>query len=198
MRVKSEARRQAILDVAAEVFREHGFEHASMSEMTTRLGGSKSTLYSYFASKEELFLEVMHQFAMEHMQGVFDVMDPAEDIRSTLQRFGEHLLEFISSERMSAVLRMLYSEASRADVGRQFYERGHMEGVRRMAAYVEQCSALGKLLPCDGQVAARHFCALLKAEMMDQLLMGAATKQELPPIPEATARAVSVFLRAYS
>ena len=60
MRVKSEARRQAILDVAAEVFREHGFEHASMSEMTARLGGSKSTLYSYFASKEELFLEVMH------------------------------------------------------------------------------------------------------------------------------------------
>lgn len=45
MRVKSEARRQAILDVAAEVFREHGFEHASMSEMTARLGGSKSTLY---------------------------------------------------------------------------------------------------------------------------------------------------------
>lgn len=160
--------------------------------------GFSPACYSYFASKEELFLEVMHQFAMEHMQSVFDVMDPADDIRSTLQRFGEHLLEFITSERMIPVLRMLYSEASRADVGRQFYERGHMEGVRRMAAYVEQCTALGKLLPCNGQVAARHFCALLKAEMMEQLLMGAATKEELPPIPEATARAVSVFLRAYS
>ena len=39
MRVKSEARRQAILEVAAEVFREHGFEQASMAEISARLGG---------------------------------------------------------------------------------------------------------------------------------------------------------------
>ena len=40
---------------------ELGFERTSMSEICTRLGGSKATLYNYFASKEALFLEVMFQ-----------------------------------------------------------------------------------------------------------------------------------------
>ena len=57
MRTKSDEKRQAILDVAAEVFREAGFERASMSEICTRVGGAKATLYNHFASKDELFLK---------------------------------------------------------------------------------------------------------------------------------------------
>ena len=54
MRVKTEAKRQHIVDVAAQAFRELGFEGASMAEICARVGGSKATLYNYFASKEEL------------------------------------------------------------------------------------------------------------------------------------------------
>lgn len=67
MRTKSDEKRQAILDVAAEVFREAGFERASMSEICTRVGGSKATLYNYFPSKEELFFEVMF---LSHGSGI--------------------------------------------------------------------------------------------------------------------------------
>ena len=55
MRVRTDQRRQAIIDVALDVFREHGFERASMTMIAGRLGGSKGTLYGYFQSKEELF-----------------------------------------------------------------------------------------------------------------------------------------------
>lgn len=198
MRVKSEARRQAILDVAAEVFREHGFEQSSMSEITARVGGSKATLYSYFASKEELFLEVMHQFACAHMQDVYGELDTAEDVRIAMQCFGERFLAFVGSERLVSVLRVVYSEAGRTDVGRQFYERGPKEGARKLAVYIEQCQALGKLQPCEPVVAAQHFLALLRAEIMDPLLMGACDAASLPPIREVVTRAVDVFLRAYA
>ena len=59
MRTKSPARRQAILDVAAQTFRELGYERTTMCEIRARVGGSKATLYSYFASKEELFFAVI-------------------------------------------------------------------------------------------------------------------------------------------
>lgn len=60
MKKKTETKSQAIVDIAAEVFREMGFQRASMSEICRRVGGSKATIYSYFPSKELLFFEVMN------------------------------------------------------------------------------------------------------------------------------------------
>jgi AcrR family transcriptional regulator len=63
MRVKSETKRQTILDVATKAFIELGFNNTSMSEIASRVGGSKSTLYNYFSSKEEIFSAVMETSA---------------------------------------------------------------------------------------------------------------------------------------
>ena len=44
MRVKTDDRRAAILEAAVEVFREVGYERASMAAISARVGGSKATL----------------------------------------------------------------------------------------------------------------------------------------------------------
>ena len=59
MRVRTEEKRDTIVQAASEVFLELGFEGASMSQIAARVGGSKRTLYGYFGSKEDLFLAVM-------------------------------------------------------------------------------------------------------------------------------------------
>ena len=59
MRVKTDDKRRAILAAALELFREIGYERASMSKISEKIGGSKSTLYNYFKSKEELFSAAM-------------------------------------------------------------------------------------------------------------------------------------------
>lgn len=197
MRVKSEARRQAILDVAAEVFREHGFEQTSMAEISARLGGSKAMLYSYFPSKEALFLEVVHRFAESFMRGLFSELDPAADVSASLHSFGECFVEFIGDPKMILVLRVMYAEAGRTGAGREFYERGQCEGVGQLAGYLAQCIALGKLRPCQAQVAAQHLLAMLMAETVSPLLAG-ADAAALPPTVDAVARAVEAFLRAYA
>jgi AcrR family transcriptional regulator len=51
MRVKSDTRREAILEIAKDLFREVGYERASMAMISARVGGSKATLYSYFKSR---------------------------------------------------------------------------------------------------------------------------------------------------
>ncbi len=52
-------RRALILRRAGRVFLKRGFSETSMSEIAHAVGGSKSTLYSYFNSKDEIFAEFM-------------------------------------------------------------------------------------------------------------------------------------------
>ena len=49
---------QAILSAAAEIFREHGFAAARISDIAKAAGVGKGTVYEYYRSKEELLLEV--------------------------------------------------------------------------------------------------------------------------------------------
>lgn len=197
MRAKSEERRQAILDVAEEVFRENGFELTSMSEITTRVGGSKATLYNYFASKEDLFVEVMHRFAENAIHPLFEGLDPSLDVRASLQTFGESFISFISQPRLITLVRVLYAESGRTDVGRRFYERGPLQGEIKLADYLQQCIGRGEIRDCDPRVASRHLMALMRSEILDPLLFGASDLASLPSVRLAVERALEIFLRAY-
>ena len=54
-RPKSEAKAEAILHAASELFLSQGFQGTSMDAVAKRAGVSKQTVYSHFANKEELF-----------------------------------------------------------------------------------------------------------------------------------------------
>lgn len=47
-------RKEQILDVAAELFGEHGFEAVSLADIAAAVGLSKTTLYHYFERKEQI------------------------------------------------------------------------------------------------------------------------------------------------
>ena len=77
MRVRTEAKRDAIVGVAAAVFGEMGFERASMDEIAARTGASKATVYGYFGSKQELFLAVIRDAAERLADLVMEIAVPA-------------------------------------------------------------------------------------------------------------------------
>src|SRR3546814_9631935 len=127
MRTKSEARKDAILGVALEVFREVGFEAASMSQISARVGGSKATLYNYFASKEELLLEAMLFSAHKHAQDVMQLLQIQGDLPTQLHRFVTSLLTLIDADETIQVLRVAISVGGTRDIGGRFYEFGTNE-----------------------------------------------------------------------
>lgn len=53
--------RQALLDAAASVFVERGFAGSSVEAVAERAGYTRGAFYSNFASKEELFAELLQQ-----------------------------------------------------------------------------------------------------------------------------------------
>lgn len=61
-RRKLERKERAILDAARNVFVEHGFDGARMSEIARRAGIGEGTVYSYYESKAELMLAVLQRF----------------------------------------------------------------------------------------------------------------------------------------
>ena len=52
-------RTETLLEKAAEVFIEHGYQRTSMEEIARRAGTTKQTLYARFPTKSDLFKEIV-------------------------------------------------------------------------------------------------------------------------------------------
>jgi AcrR family transcriptional regulator len=55
------ARREEIVQAAAHVFRERGFEAATLRDVAAAMGTDRASLYYYVGSKEELLQEIVRQ-----------------------------------------------------------------------------------------------------------------------------------------
>lgn len=51
---KAKDRYELILSVSLELFLKNGFENTSLNDIISKSGGSLSTIYTYFGSKEGL------------------------------------------------------------------------------------------------------------------------------------------------
>ncbi len=58
-RLEAHERRAQLLETARGVFGEHGFSATSMNDIAKAAGVTKPVLYQHFASKHDLFLEVL-------------------------------------------------------------------------------------------------------------------------------------------
>jgi AcrR family transcriptional regulator len=129
MRVKSDTRREAILEIAKDLFREVGYERASMAMISARVGGSKATLYSYFKSKEALFAAAMIAAMEEQAQGLLNLLDPEDtDLRAVLVRFGHAYLALLTSADALAITRTAIAEGTASGLGTELYELGPRRG----------------------------------------------------------------------
>ncbi|WP_413459480.1 TetR/AcrR family transcriptional regulator [Herbaspirillum huttiense] len=199
MRVKTPARREAILAVAAEVFKEMGFEGASMAEISARIGGSKATLYGYFKSKEELFVAVTHGEAKKQMEPALAALDQeVDDLAQTLQVFGEKAVSFLCQESTLQTHRMIVAEAGRSDIGRRFHEEGPKMGMERIAVFLKKQMAAGRLRAADPMLATLQLCALLDCETVRPMMLGLETSISRPRMKRMVGRAVETFLAAYA
>ena len=72
-RAESQARtRRALLDAAGEIFAERGFHRASVEAITARAGYTRGAFYSNFASKEELFAELLQSTLYRAYKGMIN------------------------------------------------------------------------------------------------------------------------------
>ncbi len=199
MKKKTEAKRQAILKAAGDVFREMGFERTSMSDIRERVGGSKATLYSYFPSKETLFFEVMHDAKTVELEAITGALNPdADDLKQELIRFGQNFLTVVYSPEAVAVRRLAIAESKNSDIGKQSFERATSPIEKQVAEFLKKSMKRGALRMADSKVAAMHLLSLLEAELLQRVLLGVIDSVKPEAIAGAVRRAVEVFLSGYA
>lgn len=221
MRKKSEQRCQAILDAAKAVFEQVGFEQATMTEIAAKAGHSKATLYNYFSSKEQLFLELASRSADRHSAQLFSLLAPAcgnapvdtlpghvnevlgllqpsDDLAATLQRFGEGVMRnFLSLKSLAARRMLIAAVANQPKAGRLFYENGPLKGMQFTMQFFERAMNAGQLRTADPRVVAAHFRGLLEAEVFEPGLFNARAELTQKEVKAVVERAVGAFIRAY-
>lgn len=198
-RLDRDARREAILDVARDVFLEEGFAAASMSTIAARLGGSKGTLYNYFKSKDELFEAYVRRHCAWQEEAMFSLLDETEDHRGALLRLARKYISTVLSDQNLRNFRLITAEAERSpEIGRAFYESGPLRGAQLLADFLGRMAKDGRLRMADTALAAHQFMALCTNRMMKARLCNYIAEPTAAEIEAEATGAVATFLAAYA
>ena len=197
-RLDKDARREAILDVAQEVFLEEGFAAASMSTIAARLGGSKGTLYNYFRSKEQLFDAFVRRTCARFADAMSMAPPIDADLRLHLVHLGRAFLDHLMTPDSIAVQRLVIGEGGRfPELGRIFYEAGPQIFMERMTEELTPLIEAGVLRRADPKLMGFHFKDLVLSGLYQPIIWGV---RQHPTAAEKDAQAalgVDTFLRAY-
>lgn len=198
MRKKTEEKRLGLLDAAREVFRESGYETSSMADIAARAGSSKATLYSYFPSKEALFMEVILEAGRAHGEAMFSELVASASLEEGLRRLGERHLKFTTTPDAIALARLAITEGERSSLGRDFYARGPGKLIGELAAYLEGAIGRGQLRAGDPRWMAEQLKALYEAGITERRLFGDDAQLKPEQLRDCVARAVDMFLCLYA
>ncbi len=199
---RRDAKREAIVDVARQVFFEEGYAAASMSSIAARLGGSKGTLYNYFKSKEALFEAYIEHACGQWRAWVFDLPDDdaagGADIEAVLTDLGERFLGHLVTESAIRLLQLVIAEAQRApELAHIFYDAGPGGGIARLTAYLEAAKAAGHIDPTDCRMAAQQFLSLCRGHLYFRYSLNLIPRPTPAEIKAEVGRAVALFLGGY-
>ncbi len=93
---RGKTRREQILRAAERVIGERGFVDASISEITREAGTAQGTFYIYFASKEEVFRELVAEMGLMTRKVIAEAIAPAAN-RLDAERLGlKAFLSFVA------------------------------------------------------------------------------------------------------
>jgi len=184
---RTEVTKTKILDAAQLLFAELGFENTQLDEVAARAGCSRGAIYAHYASKQELFLELMEQRVHTEFVAMRKKVEDEPDVGKRLGIFkrwisnqicepswGTLMLEFrlyaIRRPEQREELTNLYDKSLFKDAGKDLAEILFGKGLTKTArAHVERrLGILGGAI--NGIILESHFRpGLLPANHLRQL-----------------------------
>ena len=75
---KPEIRRQELIDIAAALFAEKGYEAVSVRDILEVVNGAPGMFYYYFKSKQEIYMAAMEQYITRRLERKCKIMEDEE------------------------------------------------------------------------------------------------------------------------
>ena len=195
-----ESRVEEILDIAAEHFISQGFQAASISAIAREANASKTTLYSRFPTKEDLFMAVLEMRMNAIFSQVSTTLPVDPPIERTLKYYGLSLLRLAISKDQVALLRVVSMECTRfPKLAERFYELGPKRGLAHLGQYMQEQIRRKRLVNENPDTMADHLSSLLTGGPVRWSILGMRRNLlDEETQKERVDAAVKVFLRAYS
>lgn len=186
------------MEAAWQVFLEDGYANASMSKIAERLGGSKSTLYNYFRSKDEVFLSVIRHKGEGLYKEIMAFPSEGQKLPEYLAEVGMRLVDAVLSASYTAFYRLVIPEATRLlGAEGQTFEASRNEMLGPLAERLRREMAEGLMPVANPFEAAEVFWNLSSATLHRRALAGMAPAVGDVEVSMANSRAVVLFLNAY-
>ncbi|NTF32954.1 TetR/AcrR family transcriptional regulator [Rhizobium skierniewicense] len=193
------AKREQILDGAWRVFKQKGFDAASMNDITREAAVSKGTIYVYFENKDELFAALIDRHRAEFALSMRDILAGTEEVRDGLWQFGAAFIHKVTCTDMIPAMRSALGVIDRMPKLSQRFFVAAPNNVRVVLRdflrhHVEQ----GTLVIDDVDLAARQFIELATGTFFKMRLFGELTGDTPPDDADRVLKsAIEVFMSAY-
>ena len=196
MRKKTVERREVLLNAAADVFCDVGYERASMDAIAMRAGLSKATVYGYFRSKDDLFSSAMFSRSSIMYEDILKFLCIDErGIENVLINFGKSYTNAVSSDISLSFIRTTVGLSKRHSLMTgKMYEEGSRKFWLNVANYFDEAISVGLVRNVDSNILSIHLKGLLEAGVIEPLIF---SKDVWFDIDASVSNAVDAFLRAY-
>lgn len=187
--------RAAILEAAAEVFFEQGYEGASIEAVIERVGGSKRAIYSHFGGKKELFAAIVTENASRALAALSPAEMRGRNLEDTLVFFGRRYLEILMTPATLALYRTIVAEGVRfPELSQVFFENGPGRSAARLATVLDEFRERGEFDIKDTTRAAEHFIGMLRDDLHLKTVLGLRPPAGPAEIEASAQQATRIFL----
>jgi AcrR family transcriptional regulator len=191
---------ERILDAAAKVFLERGFEGASVEEIADVARAGKPTIYARFPGKEALFAAVMARKVRQTTSSHESILPTGATIEERLASIAMAILRNVLVADTVGLIRAAVAEARRfPDLAASVHRMGRQRGTEAVAQLLGELPESDQLpaFAADRRVAtARHFIDLVLLPMLIRALFGEHLTALCAEIGPHVARTVAFFLAA--
>ncbi|MFP2927575.1 TetR/AcrR family transcriptional regulator [Pyxidicoccus sp. 3LG] len=154
-------RYKAILETAARLICERGYEGTSMQEIAAACRMTKAGLYHHIQNKEQLLFAIMNYgmdlFEEQVLSRVQDIADPVERLRACMR----HNILLVTRGWSKEVIIILHEHATLTGEARAFIDARKKKYVDFLEEAFAQASAQGRIRPVDPTIGAFSFLGMV-------------------------------------
>ncbi|MBV8569419.1 MAG: TetR/AcrR family transcriptional regulator [Acidobacteriaceae bacterium] len=196
---RTQKKQSEILNAATELFLERGYDAVSLDDILARVGGSKTTLYSYYGDKEGLFAAMVERTCQTKLAPLLALnltdLAPAEG----LSVIGHQFVSLVSNPEGRGVFRVMIAEAPRfPDLAAAFFARGPEAVIRTLRHHIEQWQKKGYLRCGNAEMMAVQFLGLMTGNFHLKNLLGLGERLSERQMKTWVGRGVEIFLEGVS
>jgi TetR/AcrR family transcriptional regulator, cholesterol catabolism regulator len=160
-RERYEARRDEVIDVAARVFAERGYDATTIDDLTEATGLGRGGLYHYIGNKRDLLIQIHERFLNPLLEQAREIagrgLDPEQELRS----FAHALMDNIHRYRHQVTVFFHEWRAIEGDPRFEQVRQERREFESLIAAALERGRADGTFAFRDARIALLGFLGMI-------------------------------------